>query len=145
VLTASGPGYRSPPARIAGGQIGYLPVEAPVPPPRPDLFGRVCVRNAGRTTVTLVGTEEFRTATRAATTVDGKPVAPDLALTLFENRAASVPALLPEIVDRVASLRGFLGHPAVVWLLLALVVVAVPAAMLAVLYRALAGEQRPGG
>jgi hypothetical protein len=134
---ADAPGYRSPPARVPAGEPGRHGVTTQITPPDRDMLGRVCLRNAGRAPVTFVGTREFRTITRLITTVDGTPIEPDLTLTLYSATPVSVAGELSHIVDRMTISRGFLGAEWLVWTLLVLVAVGVPAATLAALYRAL--------
>lgn len=135
----SGPGYDSAPSRvepgIAGGTIVYVDID----PPDREVFGRLCVRNLGRTSARLVGTTEFRTQAAQQASVDGEPIAADLTLTFLDDRRVSALAFLPEIVDRMTTFRAFLGAEWLLWLLLVLVVVGVPAAAFYALYRALAG------
>jgi hypothetical protein len=107
-------------------------------PPGPR-SATVCVRNAGRRPVALVGTEEPRTATRSTTTIDGL-TQPDLALTIYEPGRRSLLAAAPEILDRAALykagfLRGWMLAPLVL-----LVVVGVPGGVMWALGRALREE-----
>ena len=129
-VTADGPGYRSPSATIESGISGRVPVKARLEPPQRELFGRVCVRNDGKETANLVGTEEFRTSSLVETTVDDVPVAPDMTLLLEQDRSVSVLGFLPEMLERMSAFRGFLGATWLLWPLLVLIVAGVPAAVL---------------
>ncbi len=139
-VTADGPGgYTSPPvrARITQGRTLTARLEAP----QRALFGRLCVRNEGPGTARLVGTNEFQTRSRARSSIDGEPVEADLTLTLYEDRRTSVLGDLPAIVERMAVLRGFLGHTWLIWPLLVLVAVGTPLAVLRVLALALRDDE----
>lgn len=135
-------GYRSAPvdATIAGED--QVDVSARITPPPAEVFGRLCVRNAGAERVALVGTEEFRTASRAYAEVEDEPVKPDLSLAFLEGETTSLLGFLPEIERRLTAFRGFLGHGFLLWPLTLLVVVGVPAAVLMVLHRAMADDER---
>ena len=143
-VTADGPGYRSPPSTIDAGISGRVPVSVRLEPPERELFGRVCVRNTGNGTANLVGTEEFRTTSLVVTSVDGEPVAPDMTLLLQQDRTVSALGFLPEMLDRMAAFRGFLGVPWLLWPLLVLVVAGVPAAVLYVFARVVRADDAPG-
>ena len=75
--------------------------------------------------------------TALRTTVDGRPVPPDVALSFYEGEPISALAFVPRIVDYMSAFRGFLGTPWIIWPLMLLVAAGVPAAALWVLYRAL--------
>lgn len=136
-LVASGPGYRSAPVRIPGGRGGRHAVRATFEPPDDALVGALCLRNTGTRAARLVGVEEFRTLTRSQTYVDGELLPVDLSLQFYASQTSSDLALVPEMVDRVAVGRGFLGHTWLVWFVLVCAFVGVPVVVLTVLYRTL--------
>jgi hypothetical protein len=136
-VAASAAGYRA--RAVAPG--GYGPrqdLEVALPPAGRQVDGgRLCLRNAGRTDVWLLGTVEERALATQRTTLDGAPAPVQLAVTLQERENRSLLARTGELLDRAAVFRpGYLAPP-VLWLLLAAVVLAVPAAVLVALRRAL--------
>jgi hypothetical protein len=129
LFTASSGAYRARSAFRGGlGPHGDVAEASFTAPPSPR-GARVCMRNAGRRPVQLVGTEELRTATRARTTIGGVPQA-DLGLTIYEPGRRSLLAATPAILDRAALykagfLRGWMLFP-----LALLVAFGVPAGVL---------------
>lgn len=80
----SAPGYRATVRAAANWPSGGpTPVHATLPkaPPR-DAVGKLCITNAGKHSVDLVGTDEPRSQVAAQSTINGKPVS-DLAVTLY--------------------------------------------------------------
>jgi hypothetical protein len=141
LVGADGPGgYASPPVEATFAGRRGTEIRARITPPARELFGRLCAENAGPGPIALVGTEEFRTISRARTAVDGAEIEPDLALTFFEQRPTSLLAYLPVVEQRLTAFRGFLGHGWLVWPLTLLVALGVPAAVLVTLARALGDE-----
>ena len=141
-LTARGPGFRAR-ASTTGGYNPRTALEIPISPAARQIAGgEVCVRNAGRSDVWFLGTVEERALSTQRTTIDGRPAAVQLAMTLQEREDRGLLARTGELLDRVAAFRpGYLG-PAVLWILLAAVVLAVPAATLLALRRAVAEDAR---
>ncbi len=141
-VTAAAAGYRAR-AAAPGGYGPRRDLELAIPPaPRQVAGGRLCLRNAGRGDVWLLGTVEERALATQRTSLDGRPAPVQLAVTLQERENRSLPARAGELVDRAAVFRpGYLAPP-VLWLLLAAVLLAVPAAVLAALRRALAEDHR---
>jgi hypothetical protein len=112
------------------------------PAPRELAGGQVCVRNAGREDVWFLGTVEERALSTQRTTIDGRPAAVQLAMTLQEREDRSLLARAGQLLDRAAAFRpGYLA-PAVLAVLLAAVAVGVPAATLLALRRAVDEDAR---
>lgn len=112
--TGSAPGARSvlPVDRVAAGQ---------------DVA--ICVRNAGRREVGVIGNVD--PAVRLSTaTLDGRPTGHDLDIVLRTTRERSTLALLPDMLARASVFRGGWSGPWLYWVLLVLVVVGVPALLL---------------
>lgn len=101
-------------ARFGAKVDGPLQVRLPAAPPR-DLVGRVCVRNDGPTPFGLVGTAEGRSDAPAVTTVDGE-ARPDVALTLLEERPASLLSRTGEVLGHASTLTSGLVPTFVLWL-----------------------------
>ncbi len=136
-VTASAEGYGARAAAPAGyGPRQDLEVALP-PAPRQVGGGKLCVRNAGRTDVWFLGTVEERALATQRTSIDGRPAPVQLAVTLQEREPRAFLARVGELVDRAAAFRPAYLGPAVLWLLLAGVVLLVPAAVLAAFRRAL--------
>jgi hypothetical protein len=131
VSTAGPAGYRGTAAMVPGGYREAGPRSAPISAPKRPLIGRVCVRNAGGTSVSLVGTTEKRTNGRMQTFVDGRPVAADISLQLLQGGSSTLLGETPEVVARMATFKGSFVSSAVFWLLLVLVVFCVPALVVA--------------
>lgn len=104
----------------SGGQAAAVPVGHVAG----DQAIAVCVRNAGRRPATLIG--NAAAAAPGTATVDGRTVPTDLALTFQRRRPQSFLSLIPAMFRRAALFRGLGIGGWTYWLLLALVVVAVP-------------------
>jgi hypothetical protein len=110
-------------------------------PPGPRI-ATLCVRNRGSRTLELVGTEESRTSTRSRTTIAGLDQ-PDLAMTIYQQRAQSLLGAAPQILERAALYKaGFLRGWMLAPLALALFI-GVPAAMIWALWHALRADDPP--
>ena len=120
IVTAIAPGYHA--LAVARPPL----VRARVTPPRASVTGRLCLRNAGARTVVLPGTTDAGSAAPPTTTIDGRPFAPDVTVTLYRRTPSSHLARAGEIIDHAAA---FAWSPALLWLLGVLVVLGVPAAI----------------
>src|SRR4051794_8489477 len=120
VITAAAPGYRA--RAVARPPLA----RAPLTPPRDAVTARLCVRNAGRGAVVLPGTTDAGSTAPPTATIDGRPIAPDIAMTLYRRRPSSYLARAGDIVRHAAA---FAWSPALLWLLGVLVVLGVPAAV----------------
>ena len=141
-LTATASGYRAQ----ATAPAGYGPrqdLEIALPAAQRQVGGgKLCVRNAGRTDVWFLGTVEERALATERTSLDGEPAPVQLAVTLQEREPRAFLARVGELLDRAAAFRPAYLGPAVLWLLLAGVVLLVPAAVLAAFRRALDEDTR---
>ena len=118
-VTVTGPGYRA--EAVAD---DYAPgteqlVEVRFEAPEEPLTGRLCVRNGGRRPVTLLGTDEPKSVSRAETTVDDEVQPGDAELTLLEGEPRPLAERPAQVVDRAAALSGL--PEALLWLVLVLV------------------------
>jgi hypothetical protein len=134
VVTAARQRYR-----VAGGYPDNARLTVALNPPRAPVATHVCIANTGRSPIALYGSDELRTRSRVAVTVGGRPVAPDVTLTLDRRRPASILSRLGDVVTRTTRWRPGIGRP-VVWALLALVLLAVPGGTLWAFSRALAED-----
>jgi hypothetical protein len=128
-IVAEGPGYRET-AAVPGGYTPTAVLRAEMDPPERSVIGTLCIANRGPRTVALLGTSETRTVVaRATTRLDGVEVPPDITVRFLSTDRGSVLERAGELVDRVAAFKpGVFGAPPVLWLLLLLVAVGVPAA-----------------
>ena len=140
-----GRGYRQT-GRIAGGYADNLGHQVEIAPPRSAVAAEACFRNAGRSPLALFGTARHRPNSRSRSRVEERPVNSDIALAFFERGPRSLVDRLPDTVERVTAFRPALVGPWLVWALLALVLLGVPAAAAwAVSAAARADERQDGG
>jgi hypothetical protein len=125
-VSAAGPGYRA--SGVSAGYSGREMVRVRLEPPTRSLFATFCVANGGRRKVDLVGTHEARTVSRPVASVNGREVAPDLSLRFLSEDSGSVLARMGSLIDRAAAFHPPVFEAPVLWLLLALVVLVLPAA-----------------
>lgn len=124
VITASAPGYRAT-TRIAGYAEGHS-VRFTIATPSRSVIGKLCIHNAGRTTVQLDGTNEFRTMGRPTLDVDGVAQPVDAKLVfyertrssylsrfgqIFEHAAIFTPPFMPQLVLILLALLALAGIP----------------------------------
>ena len=134
VLTATGPGY------TGHGRYERYPTKAQVPvvatldrAPTSAADGQLCVRNAGRRAVSMVGTSEPESQTAPVTTVAGKEIAnidPAVAFLAGEHRSILQMAGTP--LDRAADFTDAVPRW-LMWPLTLLFIVGMPLGAAAVL------------
>jgi hypothetical protein len=129
------PGYTANVPVPAGYADSALVVE-PMPPPKRDVLGTVCVRHDGDRKIALVGTTEERTLSRPKDTVNGREVAPDAYLAFYENRHASALSQTGSIIDRMSAFRPGIVGPWLLWPLLAITAFGAPLGVLWAVLRA---------
>ncbi|MBA3328848.1 MAG: hypothetical protein H0T43_11165, partial [Solirubrobacterales bacterium] len=112
-----------------GAYRGETVLRTPIDAPARSLLGRLCVVNAGRVGVDLLGTIEPRTQTVSQTTVDGAETPVDPQLTLYEREGRRLISRLPDVLERMATFKGAFVAPWVLWILAALTFAGVPAAI----------------
>ncbi len=141
-VSARGPdGYHSPAVRLPGGYRNPTPQIAAIRPPTHALIGQLCVRNVGRVAVSLTGTTEKRTSGREQTVIDGRAVKPDVSLQLLQNRTPTLLEQTPEALQHMATFKGPFVSTALLWLLLVLVVLGVPALVIVAVASAVSTDQ----
>jgi hypothetical protein len=126
-LTAGGFSSTGHAVAAAGPSVVAVAIE---PPPR-HAIGNACLRNEGSAPLPVQGNVEVRTASRPVSTLDGKRIAPDVPLSFWRGKRET----------RLAALLGGIPKMAVFkpvgewffWLLVPLVLVAVPALVIAAL------------
>jgi len=132
-LVLSAPGYREI-SQLPGGYLGGSETVSVTPPQR-AVVGSACFVNRGHSTVVLEGITQPQTVFRAATTIGGRPVSGEIALT-FLGRKRSLLARLGEVFGHVSVLTDRLIPTWLVWLLAFLITLGVPLGVLTALYLA---------
>ncbi|HXD56266.1 MAG TPA: hypothetical protein VN606_00025 [Thermoleophilaceae bacterium] len=127
-LTITAPGY-SATARASG--KGGPVVVVPLPKLPRSAQGVACMRNEGSQPFQLEGNVEARTQSRPATLLDGRRIQGDVPLSFWRGRSQSRAAALLDAIPRMSVFKP-LGER-FFWLLLALVVLAVPALVITAL------------
>lgn len=89
----------------------------------------------------LSGTVEPRTVARSATSIDGKTVVGDIALTFLADRQRSLLDRLGEIFGHISVMTDHLLPVGLIWLLAVLVALGVPCAAVAALYLSLREDE----
>jgi hypothetical protein len=131
-VSANGPdGYHSPEVDVPGGQRNAGPQTASIRPPTHPVIGEICVRNAGRVAISLVGTTENRTSGRERAVIDGEPIRPDVQLALLERDSRTMLQDAPEVLQHMAAFKGSFVSSGLLWVLLLLVVLGVPVLVVA--------------
>jgi hypothetical protein len=139
-VSANGPdGYHSPEVDVPGGQRNAGPQTASIRPPTHPVIGEICVRNAGRVAISLVGTTEDRTSGREQAVIDGAHIKPDVQLTLLARGHRTVLQEVPAVMRHMAAFKGSFVSAGLLWILLLLVVLGVPVLVV----RAVAASGRP--
>jgi hypothetical protein len=141
-LELRAPGYRGT-GRFAGYQTGGAAnAQAAVSPTPPrDADGTLCVRNAGRRAVGLVGTDEPLSTTLPATVLDGKPAGNvDPAITFLGGPPQSMISRAGTILGRASVFTGGFVPLWLLWPLTLLFVLGAPFALAWALFRSLEPE-----
>jgi hypothetical protein len=140
-ITAEAPGYRAR-ARIPAGYRNNPSIHFDLTPPGRSVLGQLCIRNAGRQTVSLDSTNEFRTPGRPALVIDGAEQTMDPKLIFYARGQRSYLERAGDILRHAAVFTpGFLPG-AVLGLLALLALLGIPAAIVAALASA-AREDQP--
>jgi len=122
-VSLTGPGGYAPTVRtelIAGGD--NVPVIARFASPARTTESRLCIRNAGRITINLIGTTEPRSLTLAQTTVNGKSTGVGIALSLNRGQEQSLVEFAPTIVRRASALTGGMCPTWLIWLMIVMLI-----------------------
>ena len=120
-------GYRSTgpiPERVA---VGHVTTRAPM---------RVCLRNAGPTSVAVYGNGDLASRT-SRIVLDGKPLGVDMALSFEHAEPRSAVSILPSMLGRASLWRAGWFGAWTYWVLAAVVLLAVPALLTVALRGAL--------
>ncbi|WP_157591796.1 hypothetical protein [Solirubrobacter soli] len=136
-VTLAAPGY-SARATVPAGYADATTVAPRITPPPDARLGTVCIARRGNTPVSLTATAETRTQSRPEGRIDGAPVDADAYLAFYEGATGTPLAHLGDIVDRASAFRPGIVGPWLLWPLLALAVLGVPAGVVWALRRAAA-------
>jgi hypothetical protein len=114
----------------------------PITRPPHDVTGELCLRNAGRSRLLFVGTNDPLSIGLARTRVDDKELADQaVELELLQARQQSVLARFGTIVHRAADLTGNLMPFWLAWLLVVTLVIGTPLAIVAGFWATLRHDQ----
>jgi hypothetical protein len=128
----NGPGYRSS-VRVPAGYADNLVQNLRVRPPARSLIVRACIRNGGSTKIALYSSDN---RSRPIVTVGRSSLITAPAFGFWEAKPHTIASRASLTVQRMAVFRGPLGYPAVVWIVLALALLALTVGLAAVLWRA---------
>jgi hypothetical protein len=141
LVTLTAPGYREAvPVAPTYADNGLLDV--PFSGPAKVLEGSFCVANRGRFPVALYASAD-RTKSRSTTTVDGHLWPSNFDLAFYSAKRRSLLDILPAIVRRLRLFHAHVGL-GLLWVLLVLMVIGVPAAVIAVVMSTSRGRDRSG-
>jgi hypothetical protein len=139
LVEAKANGYEAR-ARQPGGLTGDVPIVVPIAPaPREVDGGSLCLTNEGRHQVLFYAVNQGRGSSPAETTIDGKPVAQELSVTLLTSPSRSLGSRVGAIFGHVAAFRPVAGWE--VWLLALLAFLGVPVALGVALARSAASDE----
>jgi hypothetical protein len=125
-LDVQGPGWSERRPFTSAGERDI--VRVPITPPR-NLTGKLCVTNTGHGKASLIGTDEQRSRTAVSMTVNGKP-GPEgrtFAISLLTKSPQTLLARLDDAVRGASTLSGGLAPEFLLWILLVLCLLAIPA------------------
>jgi hypothetical protein len=126
-LAAEAVGYRAE-TSVDGGYDQPAVMRAGLEPPQHSTMGTLCIRNAGDRPVDLLASNDPRTnSLRSTTRLGESPIVEDVSVRLLAADSGTVVERAGELVGRAAAFKPpVLGTP-LLWLVLLLVVVGVPA------------------
>jgi hypothetical protein len=127
LVSAEAPDYRYA-AEVDGGYLSPETIRVPLEPPTRSLLTEFCVANRGNRKVDLLGAHEPRTASRVIARVDGADIPQDLTLRFLSEEYGSVFGRLDTLVARMSAFHPLVLETPVLWLLLGLLVLVLPAA-----------------
>jgi hypothetical protein len=135
-VTLAAAGYRER-LTVPAGYPDSAVITTAMDPPGGARLGEVCLSHRGSRKIALVGAREERTLSRPESRVGGKLAEADTYLAFYDGGPASALGQAGEIVRRMGAFRPAIVGPGLLWPLLALVVVGVPAGVLWTVVRAL--------
>jgi len=143
LVRATGPGYRSSAIVRDYPADTLTPVFGTLTPPRRDIVGTVCITNRGRAAIALLGTNEPRSLTTPNPTVGGRTLTnQDVTLDLYSSHPQSIASRLGTILHRASAFTGDLAPVWLLWPIAVLVMIGIPAAIVAGFAASLREERR---
>jgi hypothetical protein len=133
-VSATGPGYQSAAVVRPSVQAGSL--DAPITAPTNEMRGRVCVRSMSPQPLSFVATLERRTKSRPVTSIVGRPIPADVALTTLERKPRSILERPGELLRHAAAFKPRVVTPLSLGVLSILIAISLPAGTLWALLRA---------
>lgn len=127
-ITARARGYRAG-AKIAGGYGNDSSARFTLAAPPGAVIGELCIHNAGKTTVNLDGTNEFRTMGRPTLVIDGVNQPIDAKLVFYGRVRSSYISRAGDILGHAAIFTPGFFSKAVLILLALLAVAGIPLAI----------------
>jgi len=134
------PGYRAS-GEVPAGYLGASRVAVSFTAPEHAVIGTACFIDKGSSAIVLEGTYQAETTYRSLTTVNGKHVGGQVALTFLGEQRRRLIDRLGEVFGHVSVLTDRLVPVWLVWLLAVLVVLGVPFCVLGALWFALDADQ----
>ena len=123
VVTAAAPGYRARAVARPSAGANRVPLAAP----RRSVIGRLCLAHPGPGTIVLAGTTDPGTTSPPVTSIDGRAITPDIAITLYRRAPSSYLGRAADILRHAST---FAWGTALLWALAVLVVVGLPVAVI---------------
>jgi hypothetical protein len=118
------------------------PIAFQVIRPPADMTGEICVRNAGRSRLSFIGTNDPISIGLARTRIDGKELSGQaVELELLEARTQSVLGRLGTTVHRASDFTGNLMPFGLAWLLVVALVIGAPFAIFAAFWATLRADE----
>jgi hypothetical protein len=127
-ITASAPGYHVT-SQISAGYSTDPAARFPIASPPGAVIGKLCIHNAGKTAISLNGTNEFRTMGRPTLVVDGAPQPVDAKLVFYDRVHSSYVSRLGSIFGHAAIFTPGFFSKVVLMLLALLALVGIPLAV----------------
>lgn len=126
---------------LPAGALDTQQVRVPIPAAPRDLEVRVCFENRGDDAIGLYASRD-RTRSRSTAYVGRKDAEASIWFSFNENDPHTIAERLPATADRMTVFRPGYVTPAVVWVLIVLFVVGVPAGVVWAYLRGLRDEER---
>ncbi len=139
-VTLRGEGYDAA-AEVPAGTPDNTLVSVFVPAPPTDIPLRVCIANEGERDVALFASAD-RTRSRSTAVVDGEDTGRSIWFSFYEPRSRAITERIPATVDRMTVFRPAWVSEPLLWALLALLVVGMPAGVVWAYVRGLREDER---
>ncbi len=135
-VTLSADGYVER-LKVPAGYADSATVTAGMEPPAAARVGQVCIGRRGKARIAVVATEEERTLSRPEGRIGRRVTGADAYLAFYEGRSASALSQVDTIFERMSAFRPGIVNDWLLWPLLAVIVIGVPAGVLWAIVRAI--------